>query len=430
MIRSNQKKHWQEYSLLLIAAAILFLRMPQAFLKPFLWMEEGQVYLKAALDFGPASLWQIHQGYVLPLTNLVMYGASLLPLEWAPRLTLGFSLVMALLPIWVLWGCRFEAPLDDARMKLVLSFAYLLSPHSTEILLHAHTYGFFMLVAGAFLAVAAPPEYGRARLALWGFLCLSNPFMFLLLPLVFERWLSLRQMWLRPVFLILIITSIMHGVIHMTDVSHYVAARGTESSWSEILAVLSLQLWAIPMIGSELGRALGREMLPLLTSWLMLPTLLLFWWIVIEQASLQGKNATRWLLHALVAGIMIMPLVMGDSQLYLTDVFGGRYFFLPSVYIIIGLIHLIYQTERPSIVGLFLVPILFQSALLLTPMRDEPVYLNEDQKLLARFVGEEAVEPYAIRVFEDGVVYKDEIARWRLDHHTAVRLHPSSWLLK
>jgi hypothetical protein len=137
----------------LLAGAAIFIawRQPLYLLHPRLWAEEGTVYLAAALALPWwKALFAVHAGYFALVPNLAtLLAARIFPLEWAAHVTTSFAFAFQLLPVAVIAAGRSRFWPTNIHRLLAIG-AILCSWNINEIWLNTITSQFW-IAATAFL---------------------------------------------------------------------------------------------------------------------------------------------------------------------------------------------------------------------------------------------------------------------------------------
>ena len=111
------------------AAAILFLRLPDRFLNPQFWAEDG-FFFTEALRNGAASILTPYGGYLLLVPRVCELIATEIQLEYAPAFLNGAALCIALAVL-----ARILSPRNPLSFKPLLVLATVSVPHPEDIFL-------------------------------------------------------------------------------------------------------------------------------------------------------------------------------------------------------------------------------------------------------------------------------------------------------
>jgi hypothetical protein len=167
-------------------AAIILYRRPDEFFAPQFSVEDGALFFRQALEDGPASILRPYVDYLHLFPRLVAWGASFLPVLWAPALYAWTSLAVILGVCAYLFRPRAGLP-RPALLAVCLAFA----PNAVFLfgnITHSQWFLAFLLPV---LAVQEEPRDRRgaaADLALLALVGLTGPFAILALPLFAFRW--------------------------------------------------------------------------------------------------------------------------------------------------------------------------------------------------------------------------------------------------
>jgi hypothetical protein len=113
----------------LVAALIIYLRMPDNFSRPQFWAEDGAVFFRLAHEIGTRALLTPVAGYFITMPWLVALGAKLLSPEWAPWIYNYAGAGIALFAVYLATSPRLDLPL-----KPLLALAIVTVPDGGEIL--------------------------------------------------------------------------------------------------------------------------------------------------------------------------------------------------------------------------------------------------------------------------------------------------------
>lgn len=187
---------------LLLVGAILFIacREPQYLVHPRIWAEEGSVYLASALVLPWwKALIAAHAGYFALVPNLAtLLAARVFPLEWAAAVTTTFAFAVQLVPMAVI-ACGRSRCWPTHVHRLLAMAAILCSWNTDEIWLSTITSQFW-LAATTFLLFLLNHRIQSARqhrvvCLLLVFCGLNGVLSLLLLPLYVVRALLYRRRW-------------------------------------------------------------------------------------------------------------------------------------------------------------------------------------------------------------------------------------------
>jgi hypothetical protein len=191
---------WQQVSVFLAACIAFVTRMPDAVFRAGFWAEDGHVFFADAYNLGWwHALFNAYNGYFLAVPRLVAALALLAPLRFAPLVLNIAAILIAALPVSLLFSPR-SAAWGDIRFRGFLTGTYLGLPNIT-VIHHGITESQFLLALGAFLLIVAAPARTKSEwvadvlfILLAG---LSGPFCIFLLPIsLFLAWRR-RGLWAR-----------------------------------------------------------------------------------------------------------------------------------------------------------------------------------------------------------------------------------------
>lgn len=113
----------------LVAALIIYLRMPENFSRPQFWAEDGTIFFRLAHEIGARGVVTPYAGYFMAVPWLVALGAKLFSPQWAPWIYNYAGAGLALLAVYLATSPRLDLPL-----KPLLALAIVIVPPGGEIL--------------------------------------------------------------------------------------------------------------------------------------------------------------------------------------------------------------------------------------------------------------------------------------------------------
>lgn len=173
-----------------VAGLLLFLRRPDALLRPQFLAEDGMFFVDA-YEMGPAALATPYNGYFHLVPRLTARLALALDPRWAPAVYQAVAFGVWLAVLLALFSPRIRLPAKPA-----LALALVLVPHSGEVFLSLTNVQWPLAVGLLLLALAddpAGPRQGAADLAALILCGLTGPFAIFLWPLFLARALARRS---------------------------------------------------------------------------------------------------------------------------------------------------------------------------------------------------------------------------------------------
>jgi hypothetical protein len=181
----------QSWRMLCVSAAIFLLnalRLPGTFLYPSFWAEDGHEFFRQSLELGSQAIFEPIAGMYLTLPRLIAWGATFLPVQWAPAVyAAGAGVVSSCsLALFSRDGFRWLLPSDRARAAACLLFA--LAPGADESSFALCTVMYALLAGLFFLLLERDAsgvwQMGWRRAILVSFLWLTVGHGILLAPLL------------------------------------------------------------------------------------------------------------------------------------------------------------------------------------------------------------------------------------------------------
>lgn len=407
---------WPPHSRLLLLAlfaALLVLRLPQAWLHGRFQNEEAAVFLAYAWHH-PAgeALGRVFGGYLnLAANGITLVVAQLvrggtLPLELAPRLTMLAGTAFQLIPAaLLLWG---RGRWLDSRWAVICGLLLLaLAPMTEEVfanLLHIQYH--LALAAGLILACDVPT--GRVGQVACGLILLLGPLCgpgaIILLPLFALRTLLDRD----PGRLIQALALAAGAAVQLLLFYSPSPLRGHLLDPATLAGVLFVRTVALPYLSAPVAEALGRQFHAAWQSgavaWWLIAFVAIAWFATLALAAVRRLDAALWLVFA---GLAIGSVTFGAGMLpvqtaqWFSPTSSERYNYLPMALLGLGMIAL--------------------------AQRQQGAYsaLARRLAMLAPLAG---ALTFALPLAElaSGPDWRAEVARWRADHD----YHPQTWPAK
>ncbi len=171
-------------------------RQPQLVLGPFLWAEDGTVWLAAALADGSAStLAAPYAGYLHVLPRAVALVATHVPLRFAPWIFAWTAVAVLLVPVVLLTSERARDTWN-APTRAAIALAILLLPFSAETFANLTNTPWRLGLAALLIFVLPPSQRAAARgldLTIVTLSAFSGPLALLALPV--HALLARRSRW-------------------------------------------------------------------------------------------------------------------------------------------------------------------------------------------------------------------------------------------
>lgn len=245
--RAPAGRRWIVLGLILAGAVLLLLRRSEALSTPFLWAEDGAVFVQQALEPGTDVLTP-YNGQLWLLQRLLVLGGTVLPLEALPLALLLGSLLLTLLGLAVLLQARL-APLFGGFRYQALAFGLLLLlPGAWETLgttLSVH----WWLVFSAAAVLIAPPARHRwglaAELGWLALLGLSGLVSWIVLPIAIGAIVVRRDRAALLRGIVILATAAVQAVILLTSTREATADTGL----IDLARITVLRIGGVAVIG-------------------------------------------------------------------------------------------------------------------------------------------------------------------------------------
>jgi len=391
-------------------ALLISVRMPEIIIKGRFWAEEGAVFFQRAWVMPPwRAIWTPHAGYLaLVATTASVAARWILPLRFAPYLTIGVALFFQLMPPVLLLTAR-DVWLRDVRIRLAAVLLILLVPASEEIWLSTiGSEDVLPLCCGIILALDTCEGWlAVLRVALLLVAPLSGPGAIALLPLFVLR-AALDRSW--PRFVQMLALSVGTG-IQLFGFFTAIPGRAYELSPSILLSTVTIRHLAVPFLGTALAEKIAvvlRSMIqegqrPLAA--VLLPAVI-FVGLVVAALRAGIRRPAIWLLGSggLIAGASYFGALHGGVAMIDARA-GERYAYAPQSLFALSVIALATTSGR----------------------RIATVAWVASVWLLV--VGAaEYFSPW--RLIADGPAWRPQVAAWQADPNHRLQIWPTGWAMQ
>jgi hypothetical protein len=179
-------------SLMLITAAILFMRRPDQFLAPYIWVEDGRFILREYLEQGWQTILNPLAGYLVLSTKIIAYLSFKTSILHAPEIELALTI---LLTFGVVAAVAFSP--THLQYRPLCALSVLLVPTAPEVYA-VSLYAFWWAAILYLLAILWDEARGKVwlRYAFIVFGGLSSPLAVSLFPAFIVRAIVERRGWL------------------------------------------------------------------------------------------------------------------------------------------------------------------------------------------------------------------------------------------
>jgi hypothetical protein len=404
-------------ALLAVYMLLVALRLPRAWPHGRFVGEEGTVFLayawhRPAMD----ALWRSFGGYLNLAANAItlldarLVRGGVLPLEWAPYLTMAAAMLVQALPAIILLTGRGRW-LASRRAIAAALLGIAIAPRTEEVFLNVLHIQFHLALCVALILALEIPTSRRARLLYAALLFLAplcGPSAIVLLPFFVLRAAMERD----PARAMQAAILGAGAAIQLLFFFAPSPVRGHLLDPGTLSAVMFVRLVVLP-----LGSALAASIVGLST-WASYAAHGHGWWLASAGATLalgallavalrDRRDAAPWLV---APGLALAVVSFGGGMIAektssLFDVpWGARYQFLPIVLLYLGLIAVARRWEgRWSRIpaGLCYVVLLSGAISYGSPVRE----------------------------LSSGANWRDEVAMWRRDHDHPLLTWPHEWLV-
>jgi hypothetical protein len=408
---------WQRAALLAGFALLVALRLPNAWIHGRFLDEEGTIFFAFAWHRPAlAALFRSFGGYLNLAANATTLGdvtlvrAGLLPLEYAPYLTMLTALLFQLLPAILLLTGRGRW-LANRRAILIALLVIAIGPRTEEVFLDVLHIQFHLALCTALILALDMPRSRGARIGYAAILFvtpLCGPAAIILLPFFAVRsWIDRDRARLVQT-VALAVGTVLQMLLFFTPSP----VRGAFLDPVSLAAMLFVRLAAMPFTSVSVANKLGRAIYGSYHDggigwWGAAAGALAYFGALVGLAWRDRRDAAIWLI---VPGLAIAAISFGGGMIaaapreWFSVGAGERYNFLPLTLLTLGLAALAARrTGRYRGVCIALC--------ILTLISGAISY------------------PKPVKELKHGRAWTDEVAAWRQDHDHPLAGWPSDWLV-
>ncbi len=351
MTKFWRKSAYFNTAVLLVALLLILLRMPYLFIQPRFWAEEGGVFFGYAyahswhetLTFVPSFL-----GYLCFYYNIVVLGATFVPLAYAPYVTTLACLLVQLVSLAIiLWS---KANFWDSRSRKVVACLLLtINPLAEDIWLTTTTCQFYFCLITFLLLLEESENSGKFKKWLYrGFLLvagLTGPVSCFLTPLfIFRAWRDKsREYWLQAG--ILMVCSAVQFICLLVNLSapeNIANKRLVAPDVPTLIAIIWNKTIIQPIAGPGISQGVGESLGELQNSnqfgfFLLCLGLFLLCFFLLEFVSSQLDLTRRVIFLGSYLTLLIVSIITSiePKAALISAGDGRRYFYVPGCILLI-----------------------------------------------------------------------------------------------
>ncbi len=362
---SFDQRRWRiawRVCMLAVVAAAMVLRAPLLFVEPRVWAEEGVIYLADAVTQPwHHALIAPHVGYYSLFSNVVFVLATrLFALEDVPLFTTLAALCVQLLPFMILLWSQ-SSLWQRSYTKMVGTLIILCTPLNGEVWLNTVNSQFwlqittFLILCEDMLDASVPRRWlYRGILVVAGLTGVVSCF---LVPLFALRaWLHrTREHWVQ--FSILCVCAIVQGIIVVASAEGHggVDSRVQLPNVPLLGVLLWLKTFMLPLAGVGVSEQVATGLHNLLNEqqhvFSLVGALLLLALGVVLALLTRGREWKSKVLMVgsyLLVALLSFAFSLGDKIQYLTPALGARYYYGPSIMLLLLILANTYRSPRHS----------------------------------------------------------------------------------
>jgi hypothetical protein len=254
-LNSVFKANTPAYLLIIFAAGAVFLRDPRYFLQPRFWAEEGSLHFAYSFSHSVLqALFHPQLGYLNFWPNLATILATIVPLDFAPRVTTLMAFIVQMLPVGLILFSR--SPVWQGWVRKAIGAAVVLFvPMTTEAWLNTiNSFSYWGLVAFLILLEEIP----RTQVRLWVYRMLlvmaglTGTYACFLTPLfIYQAWDEKKPERWRQMLILLVCSAVQIILILSYQGKDDISQRFTILGFSTLGSILWTQSLAPFVLGYE-----------------------------------------------------------------------------------------------------------------------------------------------------------------------------------
>ena len=322
--RSSAGHRWIVLGVILAGAVLLLLRRGEALRTPFLWAEDGAVFVQQGLEPG-SDLLTPYNGQLWLLQRLLVLGGRVLPLEALPLTLLLGSLLLTLLGLAVLLQARLTPLFGGLRYQALAFGLLLLLPGAWDTLGTTLSVHWWLVFSAAAVLIAPPARHRGGLVAELGWLALlglSGLAAWIVLPIAIGAMVVRRDRAALLRGIVILATAAVQAVILLTSTREASADTGL----IDLARITVLRIGGVAVIGES---TLASMVVPGTS----IPALALgaAFLIVAALVALLGR---RWPSVALLLAAVVstaLGLWGAAEPLALLTLPGGGRYFVPAI---------------------------------------------------------------------------------------------------
>lgn len=339
-----QNNYLKKTLILLGGLFIIYLRYPLFLLEPRFWAEEGKVYFAYAYNHPwYDALFAPHEGYYALFPNIAAIFASLVNLKDAPLVTTFLAFTAQMIPLSIILYGK-SSLWDTLPRKIVIVLIIIFTSLSAEIWLNtANSQFFFSLIT--FLILMEDNAGGFKKWCyriLLGFSGLTGVVSCFLIPVfLIKAWKGKnREHYIQTGILLSAAAMQVIAVLSAFDADK--PDRFMTTSLPVILSIIYTKTIVLPFAGFRWASVFATKMKMLLFSnkheFAVFGYIFFFLIVLFIVLVFQGKERGKQMM--ILGSYCLLTLLsifasLGDKSIYIDTFIGGRYFYVPSVILII-----------------------------------------------------------------------------------------------
>lgn len=328
--------------ILVIASIVLLARRPDSFVNPQFWAEDGSVFFIRQYIDGFSAIAEPYSSYLHLIPRLIAcFSESFFNYSLIPTVYNYSCYFITLFVIYSIYSDRLHI-----KYKGLFALSLVLIPHyKNEVFMNITNLQWFLALLLVILSIKDEPssKYGSIKaqyifdILVIAFCGLTGPFLVLLSPLFFIRWIQNKSTYRSVILFIVCITIAVQLSILLNETT-----RSNISSISMNFNVY-IQLFGQKLFGGLFLGDLTKHINDYLLSSMYLSLILLLFWY-----SFREKDMVIWILLYVHFILLLATIYKFQSNLdALIPIRNGqRYFYIPYVMIVWSLIYILEKTTN------------------------------------------------------------------------------------
>ena len=341
---------------LILATLLIILRKPSLIIGPQFWAEDGLIFYSQAYNEGLSAIFNNYAGFIQLYMRIVSEIAVHFGLILGPLIFSFGSIIVMLLPLFILWSSPkllFEK--YPYRQLLLFTYLYLLIPHLQEVFGTLTNAGWYLALAAAF-CIIRPEKNSKKWLTFDAMVLfisgLTGPYcLFLLLPATlmcfYEKDKKNRFIKLGIVLICCIIQAfVLIGANQKSAYSLNTQKTSIVAEYQRPIKIVGMRFVEVPLLGiGSVNEHIAKSSQSLLFGLFVICLTL----VAVLRSNIRIKALIIFSATAFIFSLFraqTVTVVDFWKMIQYSDLIGQRYFFLPFIVWVVILILLKQQKDK------------------------------------------------------------------------------------